>query len=431
MFAGRFSSSLGMIGIDFGTRGVKLLQVREHGGLLHVVGAARLDVPLARVSQPPRTTSSTPTTPRPEWNAASAGDSAASQVDVELLAQQFREAFAAGGFSGRRCNVSLAREDICLQSIRLPRMPDDELRQTALWEASQRFGFDRNAMQVDFIRTGALAAGATGPAGQGSEPREEVILVAASHAAINARLEPVLQAGLRPVAVEAPFTAVVRALSRKVRREADRSIVRALVEIGCSGSSVLITRGDQIALCKPIHIGGAHLNRAVAEHLQMEEAAAAELRAARVTAAVSGQTIRDHAADRAVYEAVRPLMGDLVKEVTLCLRYYGVTFRGNPPETITLTGGDGLEPHLGEMLHKSCKIAVNTDDPSGTMTSLIGGVHTSLNRTPGPTGCWTVATGLSLRGLGRRAIRREAAKPVVAASAAGREGTGGTGGVAA
>lgn len=317
-----------------------------------------------------------------------------------------------GGFRGNRCVVSLAREDVCVQSIRLPRMPDDELRQTAAWEAAQRFGFERAAMEVDFIRTGAVAS-----AGQGQDNREEVILVATPHVALNARLEAVLHAGLRPVAVETCFTAVVRSLSRKVRREADRNIIRAIVEIGSSGSVVLITRGDQIAFCKPIGIGGINLNRAVAEHLQMDEAAAAELRGARIAAAATGQTIHDHATDRAVFEAVRPLMGDLVKEVTLCLRYYGVTFRGSPPEVIILTGGDGLEPRLGEIMNKSCKIAVAYDDATATLTGLVTDIRNHLNRAPGQAGCWAVAAGLSLRGLGRRQIKREDAKAAQAALA--------------
>jgi len=405
------------VGIDFGARGVKLLQLRQSPGKLTVLGAAKLDIPLTSVPNLPKAGdrpangTAAPKLPAVPAKAPLPMSSEPSR-DGERLGQQLREVIESGGFKGNRCVVSLAREDVCVQSIRLPRMPDDELRQTAAWEASQRFGFERTAMEVDFIRTGAVAS-----AGQGQDNREEVILVATPHVALNARLEGILQAGLRPVAVETCFTAAVRALSRKVRREADRNTIRAIVEIGSSGSVVLITRGDQIAFCKPIGIGGNSLNRAVAEHLQMDESAAAELRGARITAAATGQTIHDLATDRAVFEAVRPLMGDLVKEVTLCLRYYGVTFRGSPPEVIILTGGDGLEPRLGEIMNKSCKIAVAYDDATATLTGLITDIRNHLNRAPGQAGSWAVAAGLSLRGLGRRQIRRDDAKAAQAALA--------------
>lgn len=369
MFGGRFSSSIGVIGIDFGARGAKLLQVREQGGQLKAIGAARVDAP-----GPP-----------------ASNDSRA--VDATALTAQIREAFISGGFRGRGCVVSLPRTDICIQSIRLPKMSDEELHQSATWEAAQRFGFDRTAMEVDFIRTGASL--------QTGENREEVILIAASHAAINARLQPILAAGLRPIALDTGFAALVRGFSRQARREADRAHIRVIVEVGYSGSTVLILRGDQVAFCKPINIGGEQFNQAVAEHLQMDERAAADLRGARIASGIDGEPT-DPATDRAVYDAVRPLMGDLVKEVTLCLRYYGVTFRGHPPENIILTGGDGLEPRLGEVMAQACKTPVGFDDSIGTLGDLIGTIRSALNRTPGPAASWTVAMGLSLRGLPAR-----------------------------
>lgn len=422
MFAGRFTSSTGPIGIDFGSRGVKMLQAREKSGRVQVIAAARIDRALIDPTQPTELTASDGE--QPEIRQQRRDDVDGALPAAGDLGQQIRAAFASGGFHGPRCIVSLAREDVCLQSIRLPRMPDDELRQTALWEASQRFGLDRQAMEVDFIRTGAIL--------QSGESREEVILVAASHAAINARVEPVLAAGLRPIAVDAGFSALVRTFSRQARRESDRSHVRAVVEVGESGSTVLILRGDQVAFCKPIAIGGRHFNQAVADHLQMQPAQAADLRAARILNAENAKTARnaaavathgdrvatatdessmcDPATDRAVYEAVRPLMGDLVKEVTLCLRYYGVTFRGHPPDHIILTGGDGLEPRLGEVMANACKTPVVFDDPNNLLATVIPSIRACLNRTPGPAAGWAVALGLSMRGLRKTAARERAAK---------------------
>lgn len=398
---GRFSSSLGLVGVDFGTRSIKMLQVREVAstpGGLSVVGAARIDVPLTRVENQVKPKDRTAPTASPEIDAADG--SAAFATAQAVIAEQIRAAFAGGGFTGRRCVVSLAREDVCVQSIRLPKMPDAELRQTAAWEAAQRFGFDRSAMEVDFIRTGAtLASG---------ENRDEIILVAASHAAIHARMEPVLAAGLRPLAVDTAFTALVRTFSRRVRREVDQNLVRVVVEIGAGGSTVLILRGDQIAFCKLLPISGAMFNRAVADHLQINEQDAGELRKARIGAALSGpaaNSLTDPATDRAVFAAVRPIISELVKEVTLCLRYYGVTFRGHPPERIILTGGDALEPKLDETLAKACKLAVEFDDAPASLGGMINQIQTCLNRTPGPAPCWAAAMGLSLRGLDARRSR--------------------------
>lgn len=354
---------------------MKLLQLRDHVQGFRVVGAGRVE----RAADP------------------DAGDPA-------TLIEQLRGAFASGGFTGRRCVVSLPRGDVRVQSVRLPRMPDEELRQAAVWEASQRFGFDRSAMEVDVIRTGAEL--------QGGENREEILLIAASHEAINRWIEPVLAAGLRPVAIETHFTALARAFGDVGGTSRQ---VRTIVDVGATGSTVMILRGDQIAFCKPIGIGGEHFDRAVADHLQMEVQAASELRSARLAAqvegAADGQTLSDPSIERAEYDAVRPLLGSFAKEVILCIRYYGVTFRGHPPRQLILTGGDGLEPRLGETLAEQCKIPVAFEVDDSPLHGLTNGIRTVLHRAPGPAAWWAVAAGLSLRGLSAARLRRVQAAP--------------------
>lgn len=367
MFRGRFSSSYGALGIDIGSRVVKMLQLRERSGELAVVGAASEPIPLDAEGKP----------------------------DGEALSQRLRRTFVSGGFFGRRCVVSLPRSEVCLQSIRLPSMPDGELLDAAKWEAAQRFDFDREAMEVSVLRTGATS--------RSGESREEVLLIAASHAAIYRYLRPVVDAGLRPLAVDVDFCAAARIFSRQFRRESDRDQVRVVLEIGESGATVIILRGDQIAFCKSVGGGGRELNQAVAEHLQIATKASEELRASRLIAARQGRSAggahHDDKTDRAVFEAVRPILGDLVKEVTLCLRYYGVTFRGHPPFQLILAGGDGQEPNLDQMLHEGCKLPVVHDDQLATLQSLTGQIGEIFGRDPGPPGCWAVAAGLSLRGL--------------------------------
>jgi len=372
VFPGRFSTSIGLVGIDIGASAIKLLQLREHGGGLRVVGAGKVD---RHDTQPPT-------------------------GDTDAIIEQLRGAFAAGGFTGRRCVVSLPRTEIRVQSVRLPSMPEEELRQAAVWEASQRFGLDRNAMEVDIIRTGAEL--------QGGENREEVLLIAAGHEQIHAWLEPLIAAGLRPVAMETHFTALARTFSHRDPGTVSNPEVRVVVDVGASGSTVMILRGDQIAFCKPIAIGGADFDRAVAEHLRIDIVAARELRAARIAAAI-GQNDgieTDPSIERAGYDAVRPLLATFAKEVVLCTRYYGVTFRGHPPQRLILTGGDGFEPRLAETLEDHCKIPASHDGDGSTLDWLATRIQRILQRSSGPSASWAVAAGLSLRGVSQHRLRR-------------------------
>jgi type IV pilus assembly protein PilM len=373
VFPGRFSGSTGVVGIDFGTRAVKLLQVREHGQGLRVMGAAAVDIPAADPGRP----------------------------DAVALTDRVWSAFTSGGFSGRRCVVSLPRDEVRVQSVRLPKMPDDELEQAAVWEASQRFNFERSAMEVGVIRTGAEL--------QGGENREEVLLIASPHAAIHARLEPLVAVGLRPIAVETHFTALARAFSRPSFSPSAHQAVRAIVDVGATGSTVMILRGQRIAFCKPISMSGNLLDQAVAEHLQMDHESARSLRAGRIAAALrpsgSGPE-NDPSIQRAEYDAVRPLLGSFAKEVMLCVRYYGVTFRGHPPQQLILTGGDGLEPHLDEALAEQCKMPVTFEHDGPRAARLREQIRDALPHDAAPLACWAAAVGLSLRGAASARLRK-------------------------
>ena len=71
-----------------------------------------------------------------------------------------------------------------------------------------------------------------------------------------------------------------------------------------------------------------------------------------------------------------------------------------------LTGGDGLEPRLGETLAEQCKMPVLLDDDRQTLAGLGAGLGAAMHREPGPLATWAVPAGLSLRGLSQGRLAR-------------------------
>jgi type IV pilus assembly protein PilM len=376
VFRPYLATHVGPIGIDFSAHGVRLLQLRQKRGGLHVVAGTVVEMPPA---------------------------DAARDRAAEQLAQGVLAALGSFGFLGRRCVVSLRREDMLLQSVRLPQLPDAELRQAARWEAADRLHLESEAIEVDFIRMGEIQ--------RPNEVRDEVLLVAALRATLQDRLNPLIMCGLRPVAVDASFAALARCHSLRCRREADRDHVRALLEVGATGSTFMVLRGDQIAMCKALGFGGREFDAAVAAHLGIEPDVARDLRAKRLQQRFAGAAPEtDEAcdsADRAIFEAVRPAIDQLIKEVGLCLRYYNVTFRGKPAEQIILAGSEGLERHLDDMLSRGCKLPVVLDDPKTPVGELFDEIQRAVPHCAAPPQSWAVAAGLSLRGLMPRAAREQ------------------------
>jgi hypothetical protein len=74
------------------------------------------------------------------------------------------------------------------------------------------------------------------------------------------------------------------------------------------------------------------------------------LRAQRIAASEGQGAPVDAVAEEAAAAATRGTLDALAGEVALCLRYYGVTFRGGQPGRVVLSGPHGAEPRLAEIV---------------------------------------------------------------------------------
>ena len=355
-------SSTGHLGIAFDEDGIRMLQVRDQRDGLRVTGAGW--VPAAQAS---------------ELHTADA----------------IRTAFINGGFTGRRCVVCLPRSEVWTQLTRFPQMPEAELKEAVVWEASDRFGIARDQLQCDWL-----------PVGMSEGSRQEVLLVAASTERLGARLEAILEAGLRPVAVDTDFGGLGRLFSQRYRRDADQQSARVVLDVGPTGSTLLMLSGHRTTFCKSLAIGGRHFDAAVAEHLDLDEQAARELRWARL----EGETTMDATTDAALTAATRSVVSELARDAMLCLRHYSVSIRGTRPEYLVLSGCHAGEPGLAEALASSCRLTVREDDQSGTLQSLAADIRAQTAGSCGPISGWAAVAGLSLRGKSpRRQSQRMAA----------------------
>ena len=90
---------------------------------------------------------------------------------------------------------------------------------------------------------------------------------------------------------------------------------------------------------------------------------------------------------RSVTRAIRPELDGLLAELSLCIRYHSVTFRGQPLARLVLSGGEASEEML-ESLSKRLAIKCELSDPFRDYPNPV-----SSSR-PGQ---WDVAAGLALR----------------------------------
>ena len=350
------------IGVDIGAHAVRLLQFAAGPRGLTVVAAASQALP--------------------------AGLTHKDERYHEAVAEALQSAVSRAGFRGRRVVSALPAAAVGAKSVRMPPMPDRDLEQAVRFEAAERMPSDKPRI-VQYLKAGEVQ--------QGSDVRQEVLLLAADEAFIEAHVVSLTTCGLRPLAIDSIPTALARVITTRadLNPRGGAAAAKVLIDAGHAATKVLVVQGGRVVFFKSIEIAGSALDRAVARQLKISPADAAEKRHAATQERADDANPGGPAAE-AVWESIRPTLADLGKEVALCLRYYGVTFRGARPAHGLMVGGLAGSSRLIAELSAAAGLELRAHDPLAAMDP--GPAERAIGESGG---VWAVAAGLSLRG-GRR-----------------------------
>src|SRR5581483_1897548 len=250
-------------------------------------------------------------------------------------------------FSGRRIVAPLPREIVQVKNLRLPSMPVAELQSAIEFEARSIFPFDADHAQVRFLHAGEVR--------QGADAKQEVVVLAAKNEDVDNFLEQLNRCGATVESLDWEPAAIYRGVERFIRRREDEHEVHVLIDIGLRSSQVIIGKGREISFYKPIDIGGQKFNDAVSRKLSISHDEAVALRRRLAESTQEDNTKRDPVR-QAVFDATRSIMEELAREISLCLRYYSVTFRGLRPNRVRLVGGEANDPQLQTILNSTLPI---------------------------------------------------------------------------
>jgi len=369
LFGGGKKVSVYPIGIDLGGRTVRMMQLARDGDKVVAVAAASRLLPAEALEDQ-------------------------GEAYHHAVADAVRDMLASGHFQGRQAVSCLPASILQYKNIRLPRMPRDELASAVQWEASERLSLSGDAMSIQYFDAGEVQ--------QGQDVRQEVILMAAPKRFIEEHAKSLTGCDLDVLGIDAVPGALARFIQMQGSSDEDEAKVRVVIDVGYSGTKVLITCGERVCFFKHIEIGGRTFDEAVAIQLQLPLSAAAEARQAWLTGTdPSGSDAR-------IAGTLVPAATELSREIGLCLRYYGVTFRGRRPEEVILVGGESSNAWLWARLCEEAALSPSHDDPMTQIdltkvSDQVGG--------PDKWAAWAVAVGLSLKPVdaGRKRKSRGAA----------------------
>jgi type IV pilus assembly protein PilM len=370
------------IGLDIGHNSIKMIQLSINEGHISVIAAdeTRFD----------------------------AGINNDQQTRKDFVVSSMKRMIANGGFLGRNVVTCLPSDKLKITSLRLAEAEKYSIEQALKREVAHRFGLDPEKDSMDYMVAGSVR--------QGDEIKNELILFATDSETIKDHIATLEQADLKPVAIDTIPCALFRSFERSLRRQEDRDRTAVFVDVGSRFTTVVFGREGEISFIKQIQIGGQKFTKEIAAKLGINTAEAEILQEAlrvdpgllSLKADISEQTPAenwhniDMSTRQAMVDAVSAVAEDLVKEISLCLRYYTVTFRGKRVERAVFAGGGAYEDILLNILKRKLAVEIELAQPLRGFDLSSGRIKVNFDSDRRGLFCeWAVAVGLALKGWNR------------------------------
>jgi type IV pilus assembly protein PilM len=259
--------------------------------------------------------------------------------------------------------AAVAGPTVVVRQVRLPVMPEQQLRKSINWEARNHISFPVEDSTVSFQILGTTTVDGT--------PQMDVMLVATPRELVDSRVEALEQAGLEPLAVELEPFALMRAALELPSNGVSSPETVALVAIGGTYTHISIVSNGQFVLSRSVTVAGDSFTTAIAGALGVDVAQAEEIK----TTEVRAVTLEEERAQlspvgQQASRALEPQLEELVREVRRSFAFYDYqqTPGGSSAEGVSriiLTGGSANLPGLADCLNDQLSIHVEVLDLFG------------------------------------------------------------------
>ena len=337
-----------------------------------------------------------------------AGENGDEQSRRSFVISAIKRMLVNGSFLGRNVVSCLPSDKLRITSLRLAEAERYGIEQALRREVAHRFGLDPDKDSMDYMIAGSVR--------QGDEVKNELILFATDNETIKNHIATLEEAELRPVAIDTIPCALFRSFERSLRRQEDRDRTAVFVDVGSFFTTVVFGRGGEISFIKQIQIGGQKFTHEIAAKLGINVGEAEMLQEAlRVDPGLF--SLKSNMSEKApaenwhdidmstrqvMVDAVSAVAEDLVREISLCLRYYTVTFRGKRVERAVFAGGGAYEDILLNILRRRLAVEIELGQPLRGFDLSSGRINVNFDSDRRGLFCeWAVAVGLGLKGWNR------------------------------
>lgn len=314
------------LGLDIGSSGVKLVQLRQHrrdGEVVHSLQSFGMK----------------PLPPETIVDGALMNSSAIVQA-VQELADQLR-------VRRRDVAIGVSGHSVIIKKIGMPRMTQDELQEAIQWEAEQHIPFDMKDVNID---TQILSGG------DSLSTQMEVLLVAAKKDMINDFTSVVSEAGLNPVVVDVDAFAVQNCFFANYDIPANETVV--LINAGAAVININIITNGVTTFTRDITTGGITFTEEIQKHLNVSYD---EAEALKVGGARSGDT--DALVPQEAEKVIAQVAEQVTGEIQRSLDFYSGTTSDSRISRVFISGGTARVPALFRNIESRVGVPVEILNP--------------------------------------------------------------------
>ncbi|MBI4386830.1 MAG: type IV pilus assembly protein PilM [Elusimicrobia bacterium] len=289
------------------------------------------------------------------------------------------------GFQVKHAATAVSGNSVIVRYVKFPRLTKSELSATLATEAEPFIPFDIKDVQLGFHILGELM--------EEGQKKMETVLVAAKREAIQARVEILEAAGLKPAIIDVDsFTLEnISELALNPREEASTALY---LNLGHTVTNLSIIESGVTRVVRDIFISGSSFTKAIIKTLQCDYAKAEELKRS------YGFILDAEEKERALQEGNREALGvsqavagvvkDIVSEVHRSVDFYLSQGPERSIGRIILAGGTAQMRNLARHLSIELKVPVEILNPFASVANAAD-VPPELQPAMG------VAVGLALR----------------------------------
>ncbi len=233
-----------VVGIDIGSRSIKVAEIRNAGKEASVTGLGMIDTPEGAVDH-------------------------TGIFNAEAVAAALKQVLASSGISNPNAVVSIAGQaSVLVRTLEVPRMNPTELKEHMQWEINRNIPFSESTIVSDFK---PLAD--EDPSSQNMD----VVMAISPQSAIDTIMSCVKKAGRSAAAIDVEPLGLARSLVVSYDDQFSGKTV-CMVEIGHKTTSINIYRGGKLLLPRQVPMGGEMFTQAIADSMGVSHDEAEKLK---------------------------------------------------------------------------------------------------------------------------------------------------------